>query len=403
MGRTGLHWAAALGLQQVAELLLAEADRHAAAITAAAAAAAAAAADADAAAAEVHQGKGVERPPELLDFQDKHGNTALHLAARYCQPGTLSLLLGCSASASALVKHRNKAGLNVLHMAAVGGNEECVAAVVAKVPGAADAHSRQGLTAAQLAAKRGHVGVLTVLERGTKQAKQEGGKKVRPSTWAGGCLCMWEGGWGVRAGGDTKIGRHYFGLPALPAPTLRYVQLTLRAAVLPPGGARAAARPPYPADSPPRVFGPPHRPRTPQAQQGGGCPSGERQQVACSHSPRWGWGGWVGVGWGEGLWVGGWVGACASVCMRLCSCAPLQPTTPLPLPLPCACAAGALAAARGGACSASLNALQISFPPPLSPPTNTLPSPPAPPTQKTHPPRVPLQWKCRKPRASVLV
>lgn len=150
-GRTALHWAAASGLTSVAEALLRAGDAFA---------------RSQLEAAERDLGSVPSEPaPPLWEFQDKQGNTALHLAARYCHGAVLKLLLeAASPSVATAVKQRNKAGLNVAHMAAVGGDPDCVRAVLAACPAAAVSTTRQGLTAAEVAAKRGHTQAAALLQ-----------------------------------------------------------------------------------------------------------------------------------------------------------------------------------------------------------------------------------------------
>ena len=164
-GRTPLHWAAASGLVDVARVLL----------------------DAATAFSESQQqqqhhqqhdnvgevdGDGNPQDhdmpppqhllPSLQEFQDKQGNTALHLAARYCHPAMVNLLLHLphGPPPPTAIKQRNKSGMNVVHMAALGGCLSCIQYVVAaSPPSVAVAPTRQGLTPAALAAKRGHAHV----------------------------------------------------------------------------------------------------------------------------------------------------------------------------------------------------------------------------------------------------
>ncbi len=151
-GRTPLHWAAASGLVDVAKVLLEAATTFSSQ-------------------QEMVVGDdGVPRPaeqlPTLPEFQDKQGNTALHLAARNRHAAMVQLLL-CQAegpSSASAIKQRNKSGLNVLHLAALGGEGECIKLLLAAYPAAAVATTRQGRTAAELAAKRGHVAAVPFLQ-----------------------------------------------------------------------------------------------------------------------------------------------------------------------------------------------------------------------------------------------
>lgn len=155
-GRTSLHWAAASGLTDVADALIV-ASRSFAEATANVSDSASPA---------------PEPLPAIWEFQDKQGNTAVHLAARYRHVGVLKLLLAqpeISIAPSNAVKHRNKAGLNVAHMAVLGGDVECVKVVLSACRAAADVPTRQGLTAADLAVKRGHSQILALFRRGDEQ------------------------------------------------------------------------------------------------------------------------------------------------------------------------------------------------------------------------------------------
>eukprot|EP00887_Chlorella_sp_A99_P002366 scaffold10.g2366.t1 len=220
-GRTALHWAACLGLTDVAEALIASGRHHAAAdlerqqqqyeqqlaTLAAAEKEAAAAAEAVAAAA---QAAGAAPPPEplahkrrwpappaplpaLADFQDKQGNTSLHLAARYRHPGMVGLLLaqagtgeGAAAAAEAASRNKNKAGHTPLHLAALGGSAASCAALLRVAPAAGDLATRQGLTPAAVAAKRGHAALAAALQAGAAAtaalAEQETAAAEAPRT-----------------------------------------------------------------------------------------------------------------------------------------------------------------------------------------------------------------------------
>jgi acetoin utilization deacetylase AcuC-like enzyme/ankyrin repeat protein len=162
-GRTPLHWAAASGLVNVAKALL------------------------DAAMTFSSQQEmvvgddGVPRPaeqlPTLPEFQDKQGNTALHLAARNGHAAMVQLLL-CQTegpSSASCIKQRNKSGLNVLHLAALGGDIESIKLILAAYPAVAVAATRQGCTAAELAAKRGHLDAVPILQqqKGTSSEEQK--------------------------------------------------------------------------------------------------------------------------------------------------------------------------------------------------------------------------------------
>ncbi len=147
-GRTALHWAAAAGLTDVAEALLADPapepspQKAAAEPTANGAAAASVSAEGMAvssvtvvgtasatgavtAAEVVHVAAApvVAPPPPLVELQDRLGSTPLHLAARGSYPGVLALLLAgapqgdvgagcksCAPSSTVSLSHNNAYG-----------------------------------------------------------------------------------------------------------------------------------------------------------------------------------------------------------------------------------------------------------------------------------------------------
>ncbi|KAK2080039.1 hypothetical protein QBZ16_002435 [Prototheca wickerhamii] len=135
-GRTALHWAAFLGLQDVTQLLLTAGDEFVRR-------------ERERASTDANADEGAEDIPPLAEFQDKTGNTALHLAARYRQPGTAALLLRDAARGGeegllGALRARNKAGQTALHAAAVGGCAACVRAVLAAAPAGAPDELRAG-------------------------------------------------------------------------------------------------------------------------------------------------------------------------------------------------------------------------------------------------------------------
>jgi acetoin utilization deacetylase AcuC-like enzyme/ankyrin repeat protein len=169
-GRTPLHWAAASGLVDVAKSLLDAAKAFSS--------------RQEMVVGEDGAPKPAEELPTLQEFQDKQGNTALHLAARNRHAAMVQLLLSQSegASPASCIKQRNKSGLNVLHLAALGGDVETIKLIVNIYPAAAVATTRQGLTAAELAAKRGHVHAVPVLQQLNQQNNGDAITEEKPST-----------------------------------------------------------------------------------------------------------------------------------------------------------------------------------------------------------------------------
>lgn len=169
-GRTALHWAAQLDFLPAARALLDAARQKQAELQAEQQAAAAPAASADSV------------PPPLAVFQDKHGCTALHLAAREGHVASVQLLLEAASaatpggggeaagSAAALAKTKNKAGQNALHMAALAGSATVAALLAEAAPEAAHARSKLALTPADLAERRRHTDLAGALRDGSPAA-----------------------------------------------------------------------------------------------------------------------------------------------------------------------------------------------------------------------------------------
>jgi acetoin utilization deacetylase AcuC-like enzyme/ankyrin repeat protein len=148
--------------------------------------------------------------PPLTEFQDKQGNAALHLAARHRQHQALRVLLVYIAETAKplqeqdpaaqrkvvfeALRQRNKAGMTPLHMAALSGD----AAIVSEVqelcaewmrkdpahdmwPRLLELTNHQGLTAAQLAVKRGHIHVAKLLDSSCEVTATTNENKAPPS------------------------------------------------------------------------------------------------------------------------------------------------------------------------------------------------------------------------------
>jgi len=175
-GRTPLHWAASLGLEaECAELVaqgraFVEAERVR--VREAALAARGNPFD-DVDGAGSGEGGDADEVPSLWDFQDKQGNLAAHLAARYGYAGVLRLLV---ALAPGCVSEKNKSGLTVAHMASLKvGNAACVE-VLREVCGGEvvdGLRNRQGLSVEGLRVKR--AGGETEMER--EREREDGAKK----------------------------------------------------------------------------------------------------------------------------------------------------------------------------------------------------------------------------------
>ncbi|KAL4440406.1 hypothetical protein ABPG75_003407 [Micractinium tetrahymenae] len=182
-GRTALHWAAQLDFLPAARALLAAAKQKQEQLQAEQQAAAAAiGADVAAAVAAAPGASPDSVPPPLEVFQDKHGCTALHLAARQGHVASVQLLLKAAAaaapaggseasgSAAALAKTKNKVGQNALHMAALAGSAPVAVLLAAAAPEAAHARSKLALTPADLAERRRHNSLAAALRAGSPAA-----------------------------------------------------------------------------------------------------------------------------------------------------------------------------------------------------------------------------------------
>jgi acetoin utilization deacetylase AcuC-like enzyme/ankyrin repeat protein len=142
-GRTPLHWAAALGLVDECACLV----------------------DLGKTLMHVQPDSLEENPfdaPPLWDFQDKQGNLAVHLAARYGNVDACRLLVGLKPE---VVSEKNKGGLSVAHMVAIGGNVECARALLEHhdVSYLNSLMNRRMQSPAEVAEKRGCLNVAAVL------------------------------------------------------------------------------------------------------------------------------------------------------------------------------------------------------------------------------------------------
>eukprot|EP00890_Picochlorum_soloecismus_P001450 jgi/Picsp_1/2305/NSC_05769-R1_histone deacetylase len=143
-GRTPLHWAAHLGVTDEAEVLV-ELGKEMAAKS-----------------QNIHDMESedpFEPVPTLWEFEDKQGNLAAHLAARYGYPAILQLLMDLNIEC---VKAKNKSGFSVAHMAAIGGNIECAALLVTMCPDCVDILDRQERTPGDVAEKRGFKAIADI-------------------------------------------------------------------------------------------------------------------------------------------------------------------------------------------------------------------------------------------------
>lgn len=136
-GRTPLHWAASLGLVQETERLVKIGKDIVAGVR-------------DTGATNLDDNPFDEAPP-LWDFQDKQGNLAAHLAARYGYADILRLLLSLNPTC---VREKNKSGMSVAHMVSLGGHEACARVVVEFCRETQDIVNRQGDSPAGTAEKR---------------------------------------------------------------------------------------------------------------------------------------------------------------------------------------------------------------------------------------------------------
>lgn len=150
-GRTPLHWAASLGLLEECEVLVELGKEFVAKEKARMT-------RVDAVGLADNPFDAEDDIPNLWDFQDKQGNLAAHLAARYGYADVLRLLMALDAKS---IGEKNKTGLTVAHMASLKvGNEACMR-TLEDVCGEGvldELKNRQGLSAKDLARKRGGAG-----------------------------------------------------------------------------------------------------------------------------------------------------------------------------------------------------------------------------------------------------
>lgn len=147
-GRTPLHWAAHLGMGDEAKALV-ELGKEIAAKS-----------------QDVHDMESenpFEPVPFLWEFEDKQGNLAVHLAARYGYPAILQLLMDLNIEC---VKQKNKSGLTVAHVAAINGSIECAELLVNTCPDCADMLDRQDRTPGDVAEKRGFKAIADIFRSG---------------------------------------------------------------------------------------------------------------------------------------------------------------------------------------------------------------------------------------------
>ena len=168
-GRTAFHWAAAYGLTPLMGPLMTAAEELRSKL-------------------EEEEGNGDDPvPPSLIEFLDKQGNSAAHLAARYGYPAALKAALEAPRSsgggAGHTVNQRNKAKMNVLHMAALGGCLECASLALQASPQAASSKTRQGFTASDIALRRGHMSIVDLLD-GTGSVRAAPMKKPQTIIYA---------------------------------------------------------------------------------------------------------------------------------------------------------------------------------------------------------------------------
>jgi ankyrin repeat protein len=143
-GRTPLHWAAHLGVEDAAKVLVEigkeiAPNEH-----------------------EIDNEALNDITPRLWEFEDKQGNLAAHLAARYGYPAILKLLVDLHIEC---VKEDNKSGFTVAHMAAIGGNMECAELLVTMCPNCVDFKDRQGRTPGDVAEKRGFKAIAEIFRK----------------------------------------------------------------------------------------------------------------------------------------------------------------------------------------------------------------------------------------------
>ncbi len=159
-GRTPLHWAASLGLLDECEALVELGKEFVAKEKARVM-------GVDSAALVENPFDAEDDVPNLWDFQDKQGNLAAHLAARYGYGDVLRLLVSLDAQS---VGEKNKTGLTVAHMASLKvGNEACVRALeeVCGEGVVSGLKNRQGLSPEDLARKRLGAGGKAVISAKT--------------------------------------------------------------------------------------------------------------------------------------------------------------------------------------------------------------------------------------------